>query len=335
MARNDIDFRKLYRGVGRFRSGVSEWRNHWSTLSIRSVISSLFFEQTLRDDAKYRYAGRMGSRRYRAVRTTALSRMPSRRIVIVQQASRGDRAIAIINLILTTVLAGVALWLGSIYNANEEQNRARENAREDQRDAQTAQAQTATAVARCIQYNIELSRAQQFDRHPLFRIALTRQISDLSITCRHVGQPLNEEIVEAALNRVARVPDRSVGQAARQALNAIRRDRRSPPPTLRQRVDAIQAIGGTAYYLDRSELEIPSPPGDGSFGLRPSVFVDVGAVYRAGNSSNVPQSGQPSDRFYLGEPQIWGFDIRGVGPRVSRVPYPEIEGEAFNSGSGF
>ncbi|WP_419808710.1 outer membrane protein assembly factor BamA [Sphingomonas sp.] len=28
-----------------------------------------------------------------------------------------------------------------------------------------------------------------------------------------------------------------------------------------------------------------------------------------------------TDRFYLGEPQFRGFDIRGVGPRVQRVPY--------------
>ena len=28
-----------------------------------------------------------------------------------------------------------------------------------------------------------------------------------------------------------------------------------------------------------------------------------------------------TDRFYLGEPQFRGFDIRGVGPRVQRIPY--------------
>jgi outer membrane protein insertion porin family len=28
-----------------------------------------------------------------------------------------------------------------------------------------------------------------------------------------------------------------------------------------------------------------------------------------------------TDRFFLGEPQIRGFDIRGVGPRIQRVPY--------------
>jgi outer membrane protein insertion porin family len=33
-----------------------------------------------------------------------------------------------------------------------------------------------------------------------------------------------------------------------------------------------------------------------------------------------------TDRFFLGEPQIRGFDIRGVGPRVQRVPYTDLNG---------
>jgi outer membrane protein insertion porin family len=33
-----------------------------------------------------------------------------------------------------------------------------------------------------------------------------------------------------------------------------------------------------------------------------------------------------TDRFYLGEPQIGGFDIRGVGPRVIRKPYVDADG---------
>ncbi|WP_159863800.1 outer membrane protein assembly factor BamA [Novosphingobium sp. 9U] len=33
-----------------------------------------------------------------------------------------------------------------------------------------------------------------------------------------------------------------------------------------------------------------------------------------------------TDRFYLGEPQIGGFDIRGVGPRVLRKPYVDADG---------
>ncbi len=39
------------------------------------------------------------------------------------------------------------------------------------------------------------------------------------------------------------------------------------------------AIGGTAYYLGRAELDIPLGSGARSLGLRPSVFVDVGAVF--------------------------------------------------------
>jgi outer membrane protein insertion porin family len=35
------------------------------------------------------------------------------------------------------------------------------------------------------------------------------------------------------------------------------------------------------------------------------------------------------DRFFLGEPQIRGFDIRGVGPRVQRVPFKRDENGVF------
>lgn len=34
-----------------------------------------------------------------------------------------------------------------------------------------------------------------------------------------------------------------------------------------------------------------------------------------------------TDRFFLGEPQLRGFDIRGVGPRVLRKPYVDADGD--------
>ncbi|WAT18650.1 outer membrane protein assembly factor BamA [Aurantiacibacter sp. MUD11] len=39
------------------------------------------------------------------------------------------------------------------------------------------------------------------------------------------------------------------------------------------------ALGGTAYYLARAELEIPLGSGARELGLRPSLFVDVGSVF--------------------------------------------------------
>ena len=39
------------------------------------------------------------------------------------------------------------------------------------------------------------------------------------------------------------------------------------------------ALGGNAYYLARAEVEIPLGTGARELGLRPSVFVDVGAVF--------------------------------------------------------
>ena len=39
------------------------------------------------------------------------------------------------------------------------------------------------------------------------------------------------------------------------------------------------ALGGTAYYLGKAELEIPLGSGAREMGLRPSLFVDVGSVF--------------------------------------------------------
>ena len=40
------------------------------------------------------------------------------------------------------------------------------------------------------------------------------------------------------------------------------------------------ALGGRAYYLGRAELQIPLGAGAAELGLRPSIFVDVGALFR-------------------------------------------------------
>ncbi|WP_324262887.1 outer membrane protein assembly factor BamA [Altererythrobacter sp. H2] len=58
-------------------------------------------------------------------------------------------------------------------------------------------------------------------------------------------------------------------------------DPNNPVPLIitdRNRV-ADDAIGGNAYYLGRLELEIPLGSGARELGLRPSVFMDVGALF--------------------------------------------------------
>ena len=58
-------------------------------------------------------------------------------------------------------------------------------------------------------------------------------------------------------------------------------DPNNPVPlvvTDRDRV-SDDAIGGNAYYLGRAELEIPLGSGARELGLRPSVFLDVGALF--------------------------------------------------------
>ncbi|QWC57718.1 outer membrane protein assembly factor BamA [Erythrobacter sp. 3-20A1M] len=49
--------------------------------------------------------------------------------------------------------------------------------------------------------------------------------------------------------------------------------------TQRDRLIGDDALGGKAYYLGHAELEIPLGSGAKELGLRPSVFVDVGALF--------------------------------------------------------
>ncbi len=63
----------------------------------------------------------------------------------------------------------------------------------------------------------------------------------------------------------------------------VERDANGVPTSFSLTTDQQQitddAIGGRAYYLARAELEIPLGAAVRDLGLRPSVFVDVGAVF--------------------------------------------------------
>jgi outer membrane protein insertion porin family len=54
------------------------------------------------------------------------------------------------------------------------------------------------------------------------------------------------------------------------------------------------ALGGKAYYLGRLELELPLGSGGRELGLRPSIFVDAGAVFGVNEPDTITQ---PTDQF--------------------------------------
>ncbi|MEP7222018.1 MAG: outer membrane protein assembly factor BamA [Novosphingobium sp.] len=60
-----------------------------------------------------------------------------------------------------------------------------------------------------------------------------------------------------------------------------------------------------------------------------------GGIIKSLKSSSVAGSDaiRLTDRFYLGEPQIRGFDIRGVGPRVIRKPYVDSNADGVIDGA--
>jgi outer membrane protein insertion porin family len=79
-------------------------------------------------------------------------------------------------------------------------------------------------------------------------------------------------------------------------------------------------LGGSVKYL-RTRADADKYWGIGS-GFIFSVGIEGGYIHPFENS---PGPGidavRLTDRFFLGEPQIRGFDIRGVGPRIQRIPY--------------
>lgn len=262
----------------------------------------------------------MGISKYRPVRKQPFLGPSAARAVLIDRSSSLDRALAFTNLLVSATLAAAALWLGYTYHSNEQLDREKERQREDRRDALTAQMQMENSVAKCMQYNIDLSKPEKLDPKGLSRVAIARQIGQNSVYCRRIGWPLDERIEEAALARLVTAPDPVIAQAGQQALRLVRRERSAPPPSLRKKADAYRALGGRAYYLSREELEIPVGSASQSLGLRPAFILDGGTLVP------IPEStvAEPvADRFFLGDPQIRGFDIRGVGPRVTRAPAEE------------
>ena len=78
-------------------------------------------------------------------------------------------------------------------------------------------------------------------------------------------------------------------------------------------------LGGSVKYVRvRTNSSAYFPIGKGFvFSLRG----EGGAIAPLGNSSGSSDAVRLTDRFYLGEPQLRGFDIRGVGPRIIREFY--------------
>jgi outer membrane protein insertion porin family len=57
-----------------------------------------------------------------------------------------------------------------------------------------------------------------------------------------------------------------------------------------------------------------------------SLKAEAGAIAPwGGNSTTGTEAVRLTDRFYLGEPQLRGFDIRGIGPRMLRKPLIDLD----------
>ena len=93
------------------------------------------------------------------------------------------------------------------------------------------------------------------------------------------------------------------------------------------------AIGGNAYYLGRAEIEIPLGSGARELGLRPSIFVDVGALFNVtppvltqnnpGNTIFIPSRDANGVPLYFsdnGTPTDFTDDVTLAIPNGGTVP---------------
>ncbi|HEX9946272.1 MAG TPA: outer membrane protein assembly factor BamA [Allosphingosinicella sp.] len=80
-------------------------------------------------------------------------------------------------------------------------------------------------------------------------------------------------------------------------------------------------LGGDVKYL-RTRINAGKYWRIGKGGFIFSTTFEGGYIHSFENAPGADQDPlRLVDRFFLGEPQIRGFDIRGVGPRVQRVPF--------------
>ena len=95
-------------------------------------------------------------------------------------------------------------------------------------------------------------------------------------------------------------------------------------PTRGQRVSLsgdFAGLGGQVKYL-RGVVNAAKYWGVGRSGFIFSLTGEGGYIHSLEDSRGPGiDPVRITDRFYLGEPQFRGFDIRGVGPRIQRVPF--------------
>lgn len=83
------------------------------------------------------------------------------------------------------------------------------------------------------------------------------------------------------------------------------------------------ALGGNAYYLGRAELEIPLGSGARELGLRPSLFVDIGAVF--GVEEPILVQNPPDDPIEIPQTDAFGQPVYNQ-PVLDDMGSPVLDG---------
>jgi outer membrane protein insertion porin family len=91
----------------------------------------------------------------------------------------------------------------------------------------------------------------------------------------------------------------------------------------------VAGLGGDVHYL-RTRASASKYFALGR-GFVFSTSIEGGYIHSFDRPDDIGEdSVRLTDRFFLGEPQLRGFDIRGVGPRVQRIPTRWVDGDTVD-----
>lgn len=248
-----------------------------------------------------------------------------------------DRLLAISGLVSSVVVGAgtIALTIVSLnltrdFNAWQQSNATAQDAAQSKRDLAV---KASVLKDRCIKI-ADVGTKMAMGHKSADALRILRTVELLEPSCPSVGINLTQLSAAFVINRADGF-DRAILERAARIIRADRMPRAEKASVQTQvasREIIDDALGGRAYYVGRSELELPPGSATSDHGLRPSEFVSAETV------THLPSDGA-KPRAEAGEGVTWNspFGQLRIDMERTLVPSPGDETKlvTFKTGTQF
>jgi Omp85 superfamily domain len=248
-----------------------------------------------------------------------------------------DRVLAINGLVSSVVVGAATIALTIIgfnltrdFNAWQQRNAAAQDSAQLKRDLAV---NASVLKDRCIRIADVGTKMAMGHKSP-DALRILRTVELLEPNCPLVGINLTQLSAAFVINRADGFDRAILERAARIVFadRALRAETGSVQHQATSREIIDDALGGRAYYLGRSELELPTGSATSEDGLRPSEFVDGATV------THLPPNGA-KPKVELGEGVTWNSPFGPFRIDIARTLAPSPRDETklvtFNTGTKF